>query len=64
MKYYTTDPVAHYETLRDRERLVAEIEVDGQSYFLKGEKQPKAYIEKIITFTKMHERSRIAVHGA
>lgn len=53
MKSYTFEPVTRHETLRDRERLVAEIEVDGQSYFLKGEKQTKAFVEKIITFTKV-----------
>ncbi len=51
MKYYFTEPVTRHEILRDKERLVAEVEVDGEMYYLKGEKQPVAFIEKIIEFT-------------
>ena len=53
MKYYFTEPVTRQETLRDKERLVAEVEVNGETYYLKGEKQTKAFVEKIITFTKV-----------
>lgn len=51
MKHYFTEPVTRHKILRDKERLVAEVEVDGATYFLKGEKQPVAFIEGLIEFT-------------
>ncbi len=53
MQYYFTEPVTRHEILRDENRLVAEVEVDGAIYFLKGEKAPASFIESIIEFTKI-----------
>ncbi|WP_432361828.1 phosphotransferase enzyme family protein [Sporosarcina sp. UB5] len=51
MQYYFTEPVSRHDILRDKDRLVAEVEVDGDTFFLKGEKQPVTFIESIIDFT-------------
>lgn len=59
MKYYFTEPVTRHEILRDKDRLVAEVEVDGETYFLKGEKQLVAFIEKVITFTTFMNNARL-----
>lgn len=53
MQSYFTEPITRHEILRDRDRLVAEVEVNGETYFLKGEKTTVAVIEKIIEFTKI-----------
>jgi len=53
MQHYFSKPVTRHEILRGKDRLVAEVEVDGETYFLKGEKQTAAFIESIIEFTKI-----------
>ncbi len=51
MQHYFTEPVTRHKILRDRDRIVAEVEVGENTYFLKGEKQPASFIEKVIEFT-------------
>lgn len=51
MQHYFSKPITRQEILRDKDRLVSEVEVDGETYFLKGEKQKEAFIENIIEFT-------------
>ena len=53
MKYYLTEPVTRHEILRDKERLVAEVEVDGETYYLKGEKTQSCIYRKHLSFTKI-----------
>lgn len=53
MQYYFTEPITRHEILRDKDRLVAEVEVDGETYFLKGEKQTVQFVEAMITFTEL-----------
>src|SRR4051812_35758549 len=57
MQQYFSKPVTRYEILRDKDRLVAEVEVDGETYFLKGDKNSAAYIEKIYSFTTIMSRA-------
>lgn len=52
LQYFPT-PITRHEVLRDKDRLVAEVEVDGETYFLKGEKQSIQYIETVIAFTEL-----------
>lgn len=53
MKQYFSEPVTRHEILRDMGRLVAEVEVDGETYFLKGEKQTAQFVETTILFTEL-----------
>ncbi|MFC5602100.1 phosphotransferase enzyme family protein [Sporosarcina koreensis] len=53
IQQYLPDPVTRHEILRDKDRLVAEVEVDGEVYFLKGEKQAVQFIETVIAFTEL-----------
>lgn len=52
IRQYFTEPVTRQKILRDRDRLVAEVEVNGQLYFLKGEKQSNSFVEIMITFAE------------
>lgn len=53
MQHYFIEPFTSHEILRDNDRLVAEVQVGGKTYFLKGEKTSAAFIENIINFTIM-----------
>lgn len=53
MQQYFLKPVTRHEILRDKDRLVAEVEVDGKTYFLKGEKQTAQFVETMIVFTEL-----------
>lgn len=53
MQRYFSKPITRHEILRDKDRLVAEVEVDGELFFLKGEKQPEQFVETIIAFTEL-----------
>lgn len=53
MQRYFSTPITRHEILRDKDRLVAEVEVDGELFFLKGEKQPEQFVETIIAFTEL-----------
>lgn len=53
MQRYFSKPITRHEILRDKDRLVAEVEVDGELFYLKGEKQPEQFVETIIAFTEL-----------
>ena len=53
MQQYFSKPITRHEILRDKDRFVAEVEVDGELFFLKGEKQPEQFVETIIAFTEL-----------
>src|SRR6476469_5078942 len=57
IQHYLANPVTRHEILRDKDRLVAEVEVDGETYFLKGEKNSFVFIEKIFSFTTIMSRA-------
>ncbi|MBB4825092.1 Ser/Thr protein kinase RdoA (MazF antagonist) [Sporosarcina luteola] len=52
MKNFIKEPLTSHEVLRDKERLVAEVVVNGSTYYLKGEKIEKAFLERLIAFIR------------
>lgn len=59
MRNYFKEPITGNKILRDKERLVAEVEVDGKTFYLKGEKQSAAFVEKMIGFIDMMRNAKL-----
>ncbi|WOV87144.1 hypothetical protein QWT69_14960 [Sporosarcina oncorhynchi] len=59
LQQYFSNPPTATEVLRDQDRLVAEVTVDGKQYYVKGGKQSLVYIEKTITLTHLMREANL-----
>ncbi|QTD39637.1 phosphotransferase enzyme family protein [Sporosarcina sp. Te-1] len=63
MGKFAEEPLTSHEILRDNERLVAEVVVNGATFYLKGEKIEKPFLERLIAYIREASMSGLPYIG-